>query len=101
MHLERYILSYLIVMFTVTLTIFFNHYPFLWTMIAPLILFGMWNKGIKKIKKKTPKRILYGYLILTMMILGYLIGYTTGIINRVRKKDLRICLKEKERKTFG
>ena len=76
------------------LAIFFESNPWYWIIVVLLSLLGLWFKSVRKIRRKTFKRIIYGYLVVFAIFLGLSTGYIVGLINRVRSPQLRRCLKE-------
>jgi len=67
---------------------------FYWIIVVMLALLGLWFKGIRKIKRKTIKRVVYGYMVVFAILLGLSIGYVVGLINRMLNPQLRQCLKD-------
>lgn len=90
---EFAVLNLLMVIVLSMMILFWNSLLF-WTTIVSLILAGLWYRWIRKIKRKSFKRIEYGYLVALVILLGFSIGYVVGLINRICNPKLRHCLKE-------
>ena len=93
-HVGRPALVYSSLLLTLILAILFGSNPLYWIIIVLLSLLGLWFKSVRKIKRKTIKRVIYGYLVVFAILLGLSTGYIVGLINRVRNPQLRRCLKE-------
>jgi len=85
---------YLSSLLVLVLAMLFGGNPLYWVIIIISLLFGLWHKGVRKIKRKTIKRVVYGYLITFTVFLGLFTGYIVGLINRERNPQLRRCLEK-------
>ena len=92
-HVKRFILLYSSLMFLLGLIMLFWDKLLIWITIASLVLVGLWYKWIRKVKRKSFRRIMYGYLLTLAIVLGLSIGYIAGLINRMRNPQLRRSLK--------
>jgi len=93
-HVRNPVIIYSSLLLILILAIFFGSNPWYWIIVVLLSLFGLWFKSVRKIRRKTIKRMMYGYLAVFAIILGLSTGYIVGLINRVRNPQLRRCLKE-------
>lgn len=93
-HVRRPAIVYSSLLFILILIIFFGSKLWYWFIVVLLLLLGLWFKSVRRIRRKTIKRVIYGYLVVFAIILGLSTGYIVGLINRVRNPQLRRCLKE-------
>lgn len=91
---RRYLLVYSSLLLVLVLAALFGGNPLSWITVLLLVLLGLWFKGVKKVRRKTIKRVMYGYLVVFVILLGLSTGFIAGLINRIRNPWLRQYLKE-------
>ena len=93
-HVKNPLLVYSSLLLILAFATLFGNNLLYWIMVVILALLGLWFKGIRKIKRKTIKRVVYGYMVVFAIFLGLSIGYIAGLINRMLNPQLRQCLKD-------
>ena len=93
-HLKRPLLVYSSLVLIIALAMFYGNNPLYWLVVVLLAMLGLWFKSVRKIRRKTIKRIAYGYPVVFAILLGLSTGFIVGLINRLRNPKLRRRLKE-------
>ena len=93
-HVRTFAFLYSLLLLVLVLTMVLWSNPMYWIAFISLSLFSLWFKYVRKIKRKTVKKVAYGYLVAFTILLGLFTGYVIGLVNRVRNPRLRHCLRK-------